>query len=206
MDGGITSLTISPDNKIAIVGGANGDVKVINIGNLEKDGTISVVSSLEGHSSGESIEGISFVDLLGSANPLPPTSSTSTSTPTASSSNNVITISTEGKGIVWDLSNQKMRCEIYHDSAITNLKVHKGSHLFSTSSSDHTIKTWDSRNGSCLNTHEGFTDGVLALDVGIDDGYTQGKETGGVGAYATKGLGWKLVGAGDEGVALVFRA
>lgn len=196
-------MTISPDSKVCIVGGVSGEVRVVNIGNVENSGSMVVVASLEGHSRGESIESISFIDLLS-----PNTTESYTSNAISqSSSNNVITISTEGKGIVWDLSNQKMRCEIFHDAAITTLAVHKGSHLFSTSSSDHTVKTWDSRTGACLATHQGFTDGVLVVAVGRDDGFTQGKETGGVGAYVEegKGLGWKVVGAGDEGVALVFR-
>ena len=49
--------------------------------------------------------------------------------------------------------------------------------------------------------------GVLDLAVGADDGITQGAESGGIGAYVDKSQfkGYKFVGAGDEGVALVFR-
>ena len=43
--------------------------------------------------------------------------------------------------------------------------------------------------------------------MGPDDGITQGAETGGIGAYvnSAQSKGYKLIGAGDEGVALVFR-
>ena len=53
----------------------------------------------------------------------------------------------------------------------------------------------------------GFTDGVLDVAVGKDDGITQGADTGGIGAYvdARQSKGYKIVAAGDEGVALVFR-
>ena len=48
---------------------------------------------------------------------------------------------------------------------------------------------------------------MLDLAVGADDGITQGAESGGIGAYVDKSQfkGYKFVGAGDEGVALVFR-
>lgn len=167
----------------------------MNIAALDQGGSASVVNVLKGHAGGESIEAVEFVDLLGapaSAAPGPPT--------------HVITASTEGKAIIWDLASSKMRCEVMHDAAITSLVLHPGSPLFTTSSADHTARTWDARTGACIATHKGFTDGVLALAVGKDDGFTQGAESGGIGAYAQKGThGWKIVGAGDEGVALVFR-
>lgn len=190
LEGGLTQLAISPDARVVVTGGAAGDVRVVNIGALDNGGAASVVASLIGHAEGESIEGIQFVD-VGAGN----------------RSGHVITASTEGKAIVWDLSLAKMRCEVVHDAAITGIALHPGTTLFSTSSADHTIRTWDARTGGCVATQQGFTDGVLALAVGKDDGFTQGAETGGIGAYANSAnsKGWKLVGAGDEGVALVFR-
>ena len=190
IDGGLTQLAISPDSKVVVIGGAAGDVRVINIGALDNGGNATVVSSLSGHAEGESIEGIQFID-VGGGNRV----------------GHVITASTEGKAIVWDLSLAKMRCEVVHDAAITSVALHPGTTLFSTSSADHTVRTWDARTGACVGTQRGFTDGVLGLAVGKDDGFTQGAETGGIGAYAdaSKSRGWKLVGAGDEGVALVFR-
>ena len=72
---------------------------------------------------------------------------------------------------------------------------------------DHRVRTWDVRTMQNIGTQHGFTDGVLDLAVGADDGSTQGAESGGSGAYGDKSQfkGYKFVGAGDEGVALVFR-
>lgn len=190
IDGGLTQLAVSPDARVVVIGGAAGDVRVINIGALDNGGAASVVASLTGHADGESIEGIQFIDVGG-----------------GNRTGHVITASTEGKAIVWDLSLAKMRCEVVHDATITGVALHPGTTLFSTSSADHTIKTWDARTGGCVATQQGFTDGVLALAVGKDDGFTQGADTGGIGAYTNtaNARGWKLIGAGDEGVALVFR-
>ncbi|PWY99959.1 WD40 repeat-like protein [Testicularia cyperi] len=190
MDGGLTQLAVSPDGRVVVLGGAAGEVRVVNIAAIDNGGAASIVASLSGHADGESIEGIQFVDVGGGTR-----------------TGHVITASTEGKAIVWDLSLAKMRCEVLHNAAITSVALHTGTTLFSTSSADHTIKTWDARTGACIATQLGFTDAILALAVGRDDGFTQGADTGGVGAYANpaSSKGWKLVGAGDEGVALVFR-
>ncbi|KAN0060764.1 60S ribosomal subunit assembly or modification protein [Thecaphora frezii] len=190
LDGGLTQLAVSPDSKVVVVGGAAGDVRVVNVGAIDNGGSANVVNALVGHAEGESIEGIQFIDVGG-----------------GSRTGHVITASTEGKAVVWDLSLAKMRCEVLHDAAITSIALHPGTTLFSTSSADHTIKTWDARTGACIAVQRGFTDGVLALAVGKDDGFTQGADSGGIGAYtdASKFRGWKIVGAGDEGVGLVFR-
>jgi ribosome assembly protein SQT1 len=194
-DAGITALAVSTDSRVLLVGGAEGDVRVVNIGSLDAGGAPAVVGELRGHASGESIEAAEFVDLLGAGPAAAPT--------------HAITASTEGKAVVWDLASGKMRCEIMHDAAITTLSLHTGSPLFTTASADHTARTWDARTGALIATHKGFTDGILALAVGPDDGYTQGAETGGIGAYQTaqagQRKGFKVVCAGDEGVALVFR-
>lgn len=190
VEGGVTQLAVSPDGGVVVFGSAGGDVRVVNIASLDNGGSASIVATLRGHAEDESIEGIQFVDVGG-----------------GSRTGHVITASTEGKAIVWDLSLAKMRCEVIHDAAITGLALHPGTTLFSTSSADQTIKTWDARTGACLATQRGFTDAILSIAVGKDDGFTQGSDTGGIGAFATpaNSRGWKIVGAGDEGVALVFR-
>ncbi|KDN44919.1 WD40 repeat-like protein [Tilletiaria anomala UBC 951] len=219
LPGGITKLRISPDSRTVIIGGAAGHLRIVSIAHVDDEGSIAVVATLAGHEEGESVEAIEFIDLFGVTAGSAPTPSSSalsgaaTATVPAKPVTTVITGATDGKGYVWDISTGKMRNSISHDAAITSIVVHSRpgaaampSPLFSTSSADHTIKTWDARSGACIGTQTGFTDGVLALAVGRDDGYTQGAETGGIGAYARGGgAGWKLVGAGDEGVALVFR-
>lgn len=206
LESGITSMCISPDDKLIVLGGSAGAIRVVNLSNIDEGGAALVVGALQGHANGESIEGLEFVNLLGNATGSTSQNATRTTTG-ASTTNNIISVSTDGKAIIWDLSNGKVRCEAIHDEAITTIALHGSGPLFSTASADHTIKTWDARSGACLATHQGFTDAVLDVVVGLDDGFTQGSETGGVGAYTNLegSKGWKIIGAGDEGVALVFR-
>lgn len=204
LESGITSMCISPDDKLAVVGGSAGNIRIVNLSNIDEGGAALVVGALQGHEHGESIEGLEFVDLLGNPNGNTPQPGPRGA---AASPNNVISISTDGKAIVWDLAGSKVRCEALHDAAITTMALHGSGPLFSTASADQTVKTWDARTAACLATHNGFTNAVLGVAVGPDDGYTQGSQTGGVGAYAdfSQSKGWKIIGAGDEGVALVFR-
>ncbi|CAO1622248.1 unnamed protein product [Parajaminaea phylloscopi] len=193
-EGGFTALAVSPDSRLAAVGSVTGQSRVVSLAAIESGGGLTVVSALEGHKSGESIEGIAFVDLLGRADV----------------ATHLITAATDGKAVVWDLQTSKMRVECVHydapeseggdgapapaaadDSeggALTTLVVHGAGPLFTTASSSGTLRTWDARSGASIAKHEGFTDGVLDADVKPDG---QG--------------GWSVVGAGDEGVALVFK-
>lgn len=188
-DGGFISLDVSPDSRLAAVGSVTGQARIVSLAQIESGGGLSVVSALEGHKSGESLEGIAFIDLLGNPN----------------AASHLVTIGTDGKAVVWDLQTQKVRVECVHydadtsvgadtgaeddqSGALTRLVVHGSGPLFTTASSSGTLRTWDARNGSTLAKHEGFTDGVLDADVKPD----------GAG-------GWCVVGAGDEGHALVFK-
>lgn len=201
LDGGITSLCISPDSRLVVVGGAAGGVRVVSVANLDSTGGVSVVGVLNGHAEGESVESVEFVDLVPAASTGP------FSGPTSRTSTHIVSAGTDGKAIAWDLTTGKARGEALHEAAVTKLVVHPHTPLFTTSSVDHLIRTFDARSMQTVGIQHGFTDGVLDVAVGIDDGLTQGAETGGVGAYAhaTPSKGYKLVGAGDEGVALVFR-
>lgn len=194
-DGGFTTLAISPDSKLAAVGSVSGQSRVVSLATIDAGGGLIVVSAFEGHKSGESIEGIAFVDLLGRTE----------------LATHLITAATDGKAVVWDLQTSKMRVECIHydvpespgadktsepaaaaadnqGGALTTLVVHGAGPLFTTASSSGTLRTWDARSGALIAIHEGFTDGVLDADVKPDG---QGE--------------WSVVGAGDEGVALVFK-
>ncbi|WFD32738.1 60S ribosomal subunit assembly or modification protein [Malassezia sp. CBS 17886] len=200
LEGGVTSLCISADSRLVAVGGAAGGVRVLSAANLDAGGAAVVVGVLDGHDAGESVESVEFIDLVAAGAPGP------FSGPTAASSSHLVSGGTDGRAIVWDLATGARRGEAMHDAAVTKVIVHPKTPLFTTSSTDHGIRTWDARTLQLLGQQHGFTDGVLDVAVGVDDGLTQGAETGGVGKYADgQSKGYKIVGAGDEGVALVFR-
>ena len=86
---GITSLAINPASTVAVVGGASGGVRIVN---LNRGG---IVGSLSAHKEGESVEAIAFVGFAGTAEV-------------------VVTGSTDGKASVWDLNTLKVRNSLEH--------------------------------------------------------------------------------------------
>ena len=90
---GITSLGINPSSTLAVVGGAAGGVRVISLSKGE------VVNTLGGHTEGESIEAVVFIDITG-------TSSTGPGV--------AVTGATDGKACIWDLSTMRLRATLEH--------------------------------------------------------------------------------------------
>jgi WD40 repeat protein len=99
--GGITSLAVNPASTIAVVGGAEGGVRVISLSKGE------VISALGGHTEGESVEAIAFVNIVAAADGASaPVGSTSTNT--------VVTGATDGKVCIWDLNTSRLRMTLEH--------------------------------------------------------------------------------------------
>jgi ribosome assembly protein SQT1 len=101
--GGITSLAVNPASSIAVVGGAEGGVRVISLSKGE------VISALGGHAEGESVEAIAFVNIVAAVDgtsAAPVGSSTSTNT--------VVTGATDGKVCIWDLNTSRLRMTLEH--------------------------------------------------------------------------------------------
>ena len=99
--GGITSLAVNPASTIAVVGGAEGGVRVISLSKGE------VISALGGHAEGESVEAIAFVNIVAAVD--------GTSAPVGSTSTNtVVTGATDGKVCIWDLNTSRLRMTLEH--------------------------------------------------------------------------------------------
>ncbi|KZV80343.1 WD40 repeat-like protein [Exidia glandulosa HHB12029] len=147
MEGGITSLAINSTSTLAVVGGADGGIRVVNL--LKGD----LVGALEGHAQGESVEAVEFIELTGAG----------------VGSNVVVTGGTDGKACIWDLSTMRLRSTLEHKDAITKLFAHPqpNSHLLTTASADRTLRTWDARTGTLLKEHGGhngpINDAAIAL-------------------------------------------
>jgi WD40 repeat protein len=100
--GGITSLAINPASTIAVVGGAEGGVRVISLSKGE------VISALGGHTEGESVEAIAFVNIVATVD------GTSTAPVGSTSTNTVVTGATDGKVCIWDLNTSRLRMTLEH--------------------------------------------------------------------------------------------
>ncbi|CAE6447352.1 hypothetical protein ACGC1H_002405 [Rhizoctonia solani] len=135
-EGGITSIGVNPAGTLAVVGGADGQVRVVHLGKGE------VVGALESHGEGESVESIAFYGDF------------------------VLTGGTDGKIHISDLTTLRLRSSLLgHEDAITSLNVH-GDGLVTSASADKTLRTWDIRRGVELRVHKGHAGPVLAASVG----------------------------------------
>jgi ribosome assembly protein SQT1 len=99
--GGITSLAVNPASTIAVIGGAEGGVRVVSLSKGE------VISALGGHTDGESVEAVAFVNIVAAVD--------GTSAPVGSASaNTVVTGATDGKVCIWDLKTNRLRTTLEH--------------------------------------------------------------------------------------------
>ncbi|KAJ7274382.1 WD40-repeat-containing domain protein [Mycena haematopus] len=144
---GITSLGVNPSSTLAVVGGAAGGVRVVSLNKGE------VVATLGGHTEGESIEAIQFVDLAGN----------NTGPGVA------VTGATDGKACIWDLTTMRLRATLEHEDAVTTLLAHpapKG-YLLISGSADKTLRTWDARTGTLSRKHVGHQGAVLGGSLAL---------------------------------------
>lgn len=169
LEGGITSLAVNPSSTLAIVGGATGGVRVVNLAK----GT--VVGALEGHDKGESIEAIAFIEFGAGAS-------------IGQGSGIVATGGTDGKICIWDLSNMKLRSTLHHtvcqlpkstvpvlicspisQDSITTLLAHPqpNGHILTSASADRTLKTWDARAGKLVKEHVGHQGPIFRAALGL---------------------------------------
>ena len=91
---GITSLGVNLSSTLAVVGGAAGGVRVVSLSKGE------IIATLGGHTEGESIEAVAFVDLGGSGSSGPGVA---------------VTGATDGKACIWDLSTMRLRASVNHE-------------------------------------------------------------------------------------------
>jgi ribosome assembly protein SQT1 len=98
---GITSLAINPTSTIAVVGGTEGGVRVVNLSKGE------VISALGGHTEGQSVEAIVFVNIVGAVDG-------SSAHVGSSGAGTVVTGATDGKVCIWDLSTSRLRTTLEH--------------------------------------------------------------------------------------------
>lgn len=93
--GFITSLAINPASTVAVVGGAEGAVRVVSLSKGD------VVGALAGHTEEASVETIIFVDLAGAGQ--------------VGTGGTVVTGGTDGKACIWDLGTMRLRATLEHE-------------------------------------------------------------------------------------------
>jgi WD40 repeat protein len=93
LTGGVVSIAVNKEGTVAVVGGAEGGVKVVKL--TEEKG--EVIRGLEGHAEGDSVESIVFVDFGGTGREV------------------VVTGGTDGKICVWDVGTMRLRAEMKHE-------------------------------------------------------------------------------------------
>lgn len=90
---GITSVAVNQASTLAVVGGAAGGVRVINLAKGE------IVAALAGQTEAESVEAITFVEVAGSS----------------TGAGVAVTGATDGKICVWDLATMRLRTALKHE-------------------------------------------------------------------------------------------
>ncbi|KAH9037803.1 ribosome biogenesis protein Sqt1 [Lactarius pseudohatsudake] len=152
--GGITSLAVNPASTVAVVGGANGGVRVVGLSKGE------VISALGSHAEEQSVEAIVFVNIVGAVD-----GSSAPAAPVGAGT--VVTGATDGKVCIWDLSTNRLRTTLEHKDAVTSLLVHPTKpHLVISSSADHTLRTWDARAGALVREHKGHQELINGAALG----------------------------------------
>jgi ribosome assembly protein SQT1 len=97
LTGGVISVAVNREATLAVVGGAEGGVKIVNLAKEKGE----VIGGLEGHKEGDSVESIVFVDLGSGVG--------------GAGKEVVVTGGTDGKICVWDLSTMRLRTEMKHN-------------------------------------------------------------------------------------------
>ncbi|BGO95031.1 hypothetical protein NBRC10512_006505 [Rhodotorula toruloides] len=150
LEGGINCLAINPASTVAVLGGAEGGLRAVNL----VQG--SVLAQMEGHEEGASIEMVAF-------NEIPTIGGASGASVTV-----IVSVGTDGRVCTWEASGFRLRNTGTHEDAVTSLSFSPHTPTFLTGSADKTLKLWDYRTGSCLRTLLGNKDVVHAVSVSRD--------------------------------------
>ena len=88
LENGITALAVHPSSNLAVVGGSEGGIRVVNLIKGE------TVAAFQGHKEGESVESVRFIDIAGNGD--------------------VVSAGTDGKACVWDVTTGRLRSTLDH--------------------------------------------------------------------------------------------
>lgn len=102
--GEITSLAVNPSSTLAVVGGRTGGIRIVSLSKGE------VVGALGGHAEGESVEAMSFIQLIGTA-------------AAGAGAEVVVSGGTDGKAYVWDLNTVRVRVTLEHSDDVSHWHI-----------------------------------------------------------------------------------
>ncbi|GAA5826715.1 hypothetical protein JCM11251_002866 [Rhodosporidiobolus azoricus] len=149
LESGINTLAINPASTVAILGGAEGGLRAVNLTKGE------VLAQMEGHEEGASVEAVAFNEI-------------STGAGGGASVQVIVSVGTDGRVCTWEAAGFKLRSTGSHEDAVTSLSFSPHTPHFLTGSADKTLKLWDYRTGSCLRTILGNRDIIHAVAVSRD--------------------------------------
>ncbi|GAB4816441.1 hypothetical protein N2152v2_003487 [Parachlorella kessleri] len=150
-EAGVTCLDLHSDSTAAISGSEDGTAKVVNVH------TGKVISTLNGHEEGSSVEAVAFSRHL----PL------------------AVSAGLDGKLIVWDVATASARATCQHPEGVTRLALHPSQPLVFTGCLDGAVRCWDLRTGECLRAFTGHRDAVQDVAVSHDGNFViSGSEDG----------------------------
>ncbi|BGP19627.1 hypothetical protein JCM10213_000084 [Rhodosporidiobolus nylandii] len=147
LPGGINTLAVNPASTVAILGGAEGGIRAVNLVKGE------VLAQMEGHEEGASVEAVAFNEIK----------AVGTATVQV-----IVSVGTDGRVCTWEAAGFRLRSTGSHEDAVTSLSFSPHTPHFLTGSADKTLKLWDYRTGACLRTLLGNRDIVHAVAVSRD--------------------------------------
>jgi len=153
LEGGITSIAFNASGNVAIIGGASGELRIVNLTSGQ------IVTSLENHGEEASVEAVAW------------------SPGSAGSTGLWVSVATDKTIKVFEASNGALRWknDTSHSDAITSLVLHPvgpaNQHLVSTGSVDRTVKTWNLLTGQLLKSYPGHQDVIHTVNVSADARY-----------------------------------
>ncbi|MBF0518657.1 MAG: protein kinase [Nitrospirae bacterium] len=177
-----SSVSLSPDNHFALIGGWDYSLTIWNIASSEcfrsfkghKDRITSVLFSYDGCFAVSASEDITIkiweVDTCTCYRTFQGHTQTIASVTISQDRCFVVSGSYDWTLILWDvLRGKHIKTFKGHDGNVTSVALAADNSFILSGSSDNTIKVWDAKEGKCLRTFNGHSDAVNSISLSYDN-------------------------------------